>query len=71
MHAPAKARAPDANVTTSPYARTTSAIGVETTGFRAARYSGVFVGEIERVAAFSANGMIATSSPARNAGNSS
>ena len=44
--------------------RTTSAIGVETTGFPAARYSGVFVGLMYLVAAFIANGIIATSHPA-------
>ena len=48
----------------SPYVRTTSAMGVETTGLPAARYSGVFVGLMYWVAALSANGIIATSHPA-------
>ena len=43
--------------------RTTSAIGVETTGRPAARYSGVFVGLMNRVALFQANGIIARPSP--------
>jgi hypothetical protein len=38
---------------------------VETTGRPPARYSGVFVGLMYSVAAFRANGMIATSHPAR------
>ena len=46
-------------------------MGVETTGLLAARYSGVLVGDMNRVAAFEANGMIATSMPAKNDGRSS
>src|SRR6185369_9995547 len=49
----------------SPYGLTTSRIGVEITGFPAARYSGVFVGLIKRVDSFSANGINAMSQPAR------
>jgi hypothetical protein len=37
---------------------------VDTTGFPAARYSGVFVGLMKRVASLRANGNIATSHPA-------
>src|SRR5205085_9511770 len=48
----------------SPYGRTTSLIGVETTGLPAARYSGVFVGLMKRVASFWANRSRATSHPA-------
>jgi hypothetical protein len=48
-----------------PYGSTTSRIAVDTTGFPAARYSSVFVGLMNRVASFSANGMIATSHPLR------
>jgi hypothetical protein len=44
---------------------------VETTGRPAARYSGVFVGLMNRVASFRANGRIATSQPDRYAGSSS
>src|SRR4051794_18228956 len=46
------------------YGRTTSRMEVETTGLPAARYSGVFVGLMKRVASFLANGIRATSQPA-------
>ena len=49
----------------SPYGRTTSRIDVETTGLPAARYSGVLVGLMKRVASLRANGSSATSQPAR------
>src|SRR5205807_6925679 len=52
----------------SPYGRTTSWIGVDTTGLPAARYSGVFVGLMNFVEAFCANGNIATSQLARYEG---
>jgi hypothetical protein len=42
---------------------------VDTTGNPAARYSKVFVGLMDRVASFSAKGMIATSKPAIIVGN--
>ena len=48
----------------SPYGRTTSGIDVDTTGLPAARYSGVFVGLMKRVASLRAKGSIATSQPA-------
>src|SRR4051812_9063260 len=54
----------------SPYGRTTSRTGVETTGNPAERNSGVFVGLIKRVESFIANGMMATSQPAKYAGRS-
>src|SRR6476469_5298527 len=47
----------------SPYGETTSLIGVDITGMPAAKYSGVFVGEINFVDSFIANGIIATSQP--------
>ena len=46
-------------------------MGVDTTGRPAARYSGVFVGLMKRVASFSANGISATSQRAMVAGSSS
>ena len=55
----------------SPYGRTTSRIGVETTGRPAAKYSGVFVGLMNCVDSLIANGIIATSHPAIYSGNSS
>ena len=45
----------------APYCRTTSTIGVDTTGRPAARYSGVLVGLMNRVASLMANGISATS----------
>ena len=48
----------------SPYGRTTSRIEVDTTGLPAARYSGVLVGLMKRVASLRANGSSATSQPA-------
>src|SRR3954447_410685 len=53
-----------------PYGCTTSRIDVDTTGLPAARYSGVFVGEMKRVESLRANGRIATSQPARYSGSS-
>ena len=55
----------------SPYGLTTSRIEVETTGLPAAKYSGVFVGLINLVASLRANGIRATSHPARYEGKSS
>ena len=42
--------------------------GVDTTGLPAARYSGVFVGLMNLVAAFMAKGIMATSHPAMYCG---
>ena len=44
---------------------------VETTGSPAARYSGVFVGLMKRVASLRANGSMAMSQPASSDGSSS
>ncbi len=55
----------DAHQPLSPYGRTTSRIEVDTTGLPAARYSGVLVGLMKRVASLRANGSSATSQPAR------
>src|SRR5688572_30397082 len=49
---------------------TTSAIGVDTTRLPPARYSSVFVGLMKRVDSLSANGISATSQPARYRGSS-
>ena len=49
----------------SPKWRTTSMIGVETTGRPAARYSGVLVGLMKRVDSLMAKGIKATSQPDR------
>src|SRR5947207_1133147 len=47
----------------APYGCTTSVIDVETTGKRAARYSGVFVGLMYRVAELCANGSMPADQP--------
>ena len=52
------------------YELTTSAMGVLTIGRSAAMYSSVFVGLMNRVASFRANGMRHTSQPDRYAGRS-
>ena len=49
----------------SPYWRITSRIAVETTGRPPARYSGVLVGLMKRVASLIAKGISATSQPDR------
>ncbi len=49
----------------SPYGRTTSLIGVDTTGTPAARNSGVLVGEMNFVASFRAKGIKPMSQRAR------
>ena len=61
-------------IRTSPrrrYGRMTSRIDVDTTGLPAARYSGVLVGLMKRVASLRANGRIATSQALKYFGKSS